>query len=138
MAKQQRSAPIFNLFDRTVKVSLTKGLWTTVDFDSYQRFCKDQDWCAHHGYATALIDKKRVFLHRLIIKTPSGFISDHIDGNRLNNTRKNLRISTKSLNSRNALKRNSTTGIVGVYWDKIKNNYGVRISVNRRQFNLGH
>lgn len=49
-------------------------------------------------------DKK--WLHRLIMSNcPKGMVIDHINGNSLDNTRKNLRITTQSINRQNTDKR---------------------------------
>jgi len=56
------------------------------------------------------------FLHQLIMNTPKGMDTDHIDGDPLNNRRKNLRKCTRSENMRNRGKtKSNTSGFVGVY-----------------------
>lgn len=44
---------------------------------------------------------KREFLHRLLLKAQKGQIVDHINGNTLDNRKKNLRITTSSGNNKN-------------------------------------
>jgi hypothetical protein len=60
-------------------------------------------------------NKKTIWMHRLIIGTPVGMFTDHIDHNGLNNQKSNLRICTTLDNSRNSLSRkNSTSKYKGV------------------------
>jgi hypothetical protein len=49
----------------------------------------------------------RIFMHRVILNAQPGQLVDHIDGNRLNNTRANLRIVTPSQNQWNRAKNHS-------------------------------
>jgi hypothetical protein len=63
---------------------------------------------------------------------------DHIDRNRLNNRKYNLRKSTKQLNARNKSKRsNNKSGTIGVAWNKRDCNWESYISVNHKKINLG-
>ena len=48
---------------------------------------------------------KNYYLHRLIAKTPDNMVVDHIDGDKLNNTRANLRNCTQSDNCKNVSRR---------------------------------
>lgn len=49
-------------------------------------------WHKHIGYPTARINKKTALFHRLVMKCPEGKEVDHIDRNRWNNCKSNLRI----------------------------------------------
>jgi hypothetical protein len=67
---------------------------------------KDFNWYSSNiGYIRATVDKKRVFLHRYLLKAMPGQIVDHIDGNPLNNCLDNLRLCTHSQNNINKLKK---------------------------------
>ncbi len=71
------------------------------------------------GYAirSYSIDGKEILvaLHREIMQPPPGLVVDHIDHDKLNNTRANLRVITQQQNLMNRrLFRNSSTGFKGV------------------------
>ena len=83
-------------------------------------------------------------LHRVVLERKIGRKLtkkeqvDHIDGNGLNNTRNNLRLSNQCQNMANARKRkDNLTGVRGVHFNKAKNKFEVYINKNRKRFRLG-
>lgn len=100
-------------------IKLTRGGETTVDDDVYE-WAKNHKWWAHDGYAYGMPNGKPIFLHRAIMKPPKGLVCDHINRNRLDNRKENLRVVTSVVNSSNKsgpTPRNET-GYLGVMWDK--------------------
>lgn len=76
----------------------------------------------------------RLYLHRLIMKCPKNLVVDHINGNPLDNRKKNLRICTRLENSKNR-KINKGIKYKGV---RMKNEkYEARIRVNNKDIYLG-
>ena len=58
-------------------------------------------------------------MHREIMQPPKGMVVDHVDGNRANNCRFNLRVCTRQENGRNVRKQRGThSRFKGVYYDK--------------------
>lgn len=105
-------------------------------------YVKNATWFeSEFGYARGVIDKKFIFFHNYILnmKPNSESICDHIDGNRLNNRRNNLRIVNRTQNAINrGLHKNNTSGITGVSWDKVANKWTSYISVNGEFLYLGN
>lgn len=67
-------------------------------------------------------------LHRMIMDAPKGVLVDHINRNRLDNRRSNLRLATPLENTRNtSLAKNNTTGYKGVSERKGKYEAHIRI-----------
>lgn len=70
-------------------------------------------------------------LHNLILgRSPSGMfiLPDHIDGNTLNNTKRNLQILTSSQNQiKKKLPKHNTSGYRGVYFHKDRNKWKAQI-----------
>lgn len=72
---------------------------------------------------------RRVALHRFILGDPpaAGMVPDHISGNGLDNRRGNLRWATPSQNNINRHTPTGPSGLVGVYWDKIKRRWTAEV-----------
>jgi HNH endonuclease len=97
---------------RTIK--LTQGQVTLVDNDTYTwaRKFKWYAWKRKSNYSFYVrrgiggrVDHQKIWLHHCIIGKPlNGLMVDHINGDGLDNTRKNLRIVSSSGNGRNKYK----------------------------------
>ena len=85
-----------------------------------------------HGYATAVDNHKIIKFHRKVLNVddPKIFV-DHINGDRLDNRRINLRLCSNQENSFNRDKNsNNTSGYKGVYFDKDRNKWRSVIQYN--------
>jgi len=79
-------------------------------------------------------------LHRIIMNPPPNMQIDHINKNKLDNRRCNLRICTNSENQMNRGKtKANTTGFKGVNRDKRRKrkNYRAQIKANKKSYYLG-
>lgn len=77
------------------------GKYAFVSPEDYTRVMR-HSWYYRNGYALCKIDNKEVRMHRLIMDvTDPDLIVDHVDRNRLNNTRDNLRIINYIENANN-------------------------------------
>lgn len=107
------------------QIELTKGKFTIVDDEDYEDLMKLKWHVNQGGYAVRMIKHptksgKQVVLqmHRYLMGLTHGDQRhvDHIDVDRLNNTRANLRICTYVENARNKSKpSHNTSGFKGVY-----------------------
>jgi hypothetical protein len=78
-------------------------------------------------------------LHRIIMNCPEGMMIDHIDHNKLNNMRSNLRIVTHQQNDMNRSKtKRNKSGVIGVHWSKRDNKWWARIRLNNKTIHLGY
>lgn len=67
-------------------------------------------------------------MHREIVGAPLGIQVDHRNGNGLDNRRRNLRLATRRQNAANhKLPRNNRSGCSGVWFDKGRAKWQVRI-----------
>lgn len=81
-------------------------------------------------------------LHRWLTAAPAGTHVDHMNGDKLDNRRLNLRVTTPQLNqvNRKRLNRNNTSGVRGVRYAShvsTRNPWLAQIMVNRRAIHLG-
>lgn len=126
------------------KISLTQGKHALVDDEDFAELNKYK-WCASKGVTTFYairtvstkdIPKHKVWMHRELMKTPKNLMTDHIDGDGLNNQKSNLRICTSAQNQANStIRKDNTTGYKGVSFKQGK--YHATISANCKQIHLG-
>lgn len=86
------------------------------------------------GYPQTRTQGEKQYLHRIVMQTNE--MIDHINGNRLDNRRENLRITTPSLNGLNKLyfSRN-TSGVIGVSWSLQEQKWRARITFQGQERN---
>lgn len=93
-------------------------------------------YVAGNGY---YMDSKGKYLHHEILPKKEGYVVDHINGNKLDNSPNNLRYATRQQNCFNSIPTNST-GVKGVYVDKnrkLKKPYRVMLNINGKQKHFG-
>jgi hypothetical protein len=111
-------------------------IWSMVSDEDYHRVLTLNWSLDKSGYAIS----DTTYMHRLIMncKPHDGQIIDHTDNNKLNNTRNNLRFTTKSFNNRNVQKRkNAASRYLGVFWRNDCRKWRARIVVNGKPVHLG-
>ena len=113
-----------------VKLNNTDNMWmkcTTSDWDNV----KEYPWSFRSHYPRATIDGKDYCFHNTLPQK-EGFILDHIDRDRLNNTRHNFRYADKSLNTINSERKvKNSSGHRGIY-KKSDTNFEVSININKK------
>ena len=85
------------------------------DLEEWERF-KDYKWrLSKRGYLDAHIKGKTVLMHKILLPTKEGYIVDHINRNKLDNRKSNLRYATKKVNAINrSISSKNTSGCIGV------------------------
>lgn len=100
------------------KIPLSRGLFSFVDDDDFLAL-SNYHWSFDGNGGAFRWDgtrKKCVKLHRVLLNAPQGMCVDHINGNRLDNRKSNLRLCTYSQNSANrAHPPQGRSGYYGVY-----------------------
>jgi len=93
------------------------------------------------GYLQIRIDGKLYYGHRLAFLYMAGTMPryvDHINCNKADNRWANLREATQSQNIANSgMFAHNKSGLKGVYWDKIRGEWGSKIKVMQKNIHLG-
>lgn len=81
---------------------------------------------------------RTIKLHHLVVSAPPGMQRDHINGNRLDNRRENLRVCTHAENGKNKKPRAGRSLFKGVSWRPDKGLFAAGIRANGRRLHLGY
>lgn len=124
----------------TKEIKLTQNRIALVDDEDYDEVIK-YNWYYAKGYAVRRNydggADGTIYLHREIAKTPSDMFTDHINRNKLDNRKENLRICTKSQNRANIGHLHSnTSGYKGVFISNGR--WRAQITVNKCRIELGY
>lgn len=84
------------------------------------------------GYAMRQQCGQNILLHRVIAMALPGEVVDHINCNRLDCRRSNLRIVSRSTNLRNR------KNVVGATWSKSNRRWVAALKINYRRIHLGN
>lgn len=112
---------------------------TSIDLDDIDKM-KQYKWYLHDdGYAVSDTKNKNDRMHRIITDCPKDMFVDHINHNRLDNRKCNLRICTQQQNNINTSKKKTNkSGVIGVHWAKSRKKWCAQIKVNSKTFHLGY
>jgi len=137
----------------TKRIKLTQGKYALVDEEDFERINKYKWLCSNDRgkqYAKKAEKARRseksktgfssnvIQMANVILGLQRGIIVDHINGDGLDNRKKNLRIVTVQQNNMNRKKMAGLTSkYKGVYFDKSRNIYMAHITINKKMKNLG-
>ena len=134
----------YNFFMKQIELGGKKGkgrflLVNDEDFGMFSYF----KWCINNkGYAVAHIPKsgdfgQNILAHRLIFTPLKGMDIDHINGNKLDCRRENLRFANRSQNTANKRYQGKSSKYKGVCYHKCAKFWTAKITVNYKQIGLG-
>ena len=128
------------------RIILTNGGCTYVDKEDYQQFNKYNWYRSKAGYASRhkRINGKSlsIVLHREVLQLPvlckGGVEVDHINQNKLDNKKSNLRKCTHQQNKYNVSgQKNKTSKHKGVCWQPQRNKWVAQIRIKGKNTCLG-
>lgn len=118
---------------------------TKIDMDVWEKLQKEKNlnWCAQivgkKIYASKNYKNKKLYLHRWIMGNPDNMMIDHINGDSLDNRRKNLRFATARINAKNKdFNLNKKNTFVGVGKQTPAGKFVAQIQIEGHHFNIGH
>lgn len=123
------------------KIPLTQGKHALVDDEDYE-WLNQWKWC-FDKYAIRRISRKnqkstKIYMHRLIMKPERLSDTDHINRNRLDNRRCNLRNVTHQQNAWNiTIPKHNTSGFMGVSWHNKTRKWQVGIKLDGKRIYIG-
>lgn len=88
-------------------------------------------------YHTTNKHGKKIYLHRLIMGDPYGLQVDHINQNKTDNRRENLRSIPEKVNKRNISGRSGSSIYRGVYWHKTNQNWATNFVYRGKKYVCG-
>lgn len=117
-------------------IPLTRGYFALVDDEDYADVSKHKWQAQPRATSPGQSYAKRgtatggcIMMHRQILNAPAGVLVDHVNGNTLDNRRRNLRLCTASENQRNRPKpkRKASSNYKGVSWHAAKRKWLVTV-----------
>lgn len=121
------------------EIELTQGKVAIVDDDDFE-WLNQWKW-RFDIYAVRELRGKPLYMHRIILQTPIGMQTDHINGDKLDNRRENLRICSASQNKQNeGIRSNNTSGYKGAHYVSTNNRikkWCATIWINNKSIFLG-
>jgi hypothetical protein len=109
-----------------------------VDAADYE-WLNQWQWHLENGYAARTEKGKIILMHRQIMQPPEDMVVDHIDGNKANNCRRNLRVCTHVENMCNQRRRSGSSSVFkGVFYSKQMHKWGARCNCRGERIWLGY
>lgn len=124
------------------KIPLTQNKFALVDDEDYERLMAKGSWFFNGHYAarnlTAPGFSRVLLMHRVVMGALAGQEVDHINGDKLDNRKENLRFCTRAENlSNRGAQKNNKTGLKGVSRVKGCNRYKAQIMCEGTIHHLG-
>lgn len=133
-------------------VPLTRGYEAIIDAADVA-LVSGRNWCAkptfhkdgrvRSVYAQTYVTKNgkgtSACIHQIILAAEAGSLIDHVDGNGLNNRRRNLRFASLAENQHNRyVNKNSRSGVKGVFWEHRTRKWRALFRVHGKKIYVGY
>lgn len=123
-------------------IKTRKGIEIIVDDEDYERLNKFTWRIKRDGYPSRNPPKENgkqrvIPMHIEILGKRDGYEIDHINRNKLDNRKENLRFVTHAQNCRNSYNTRGKSKYKGVAWISRLNKWRARININKKQYYIG-
>ncbi len=141
----QRLPPLgISYFTKMAKeIQLTNQIFTIVDDEDFE-YLNQWKWYLlksktnYYAIRTSRPENKLIQLHRVVIQAKKGEIVDHVNRNKLDNRKSNLRICTISQNNQNRkINKLNKSGFNGVSWNSNNKKWVAQIAYNNKKVHIG-
>lgn len=123
--------------DGTTTVETKKGVFI-IDTEDARKISEYYWRIEKDGYVTGYCKGNRTNVQRLIMNCPDEMCVDHINRDKRDNRKENLRICTIAQNNMNhSAGKNNKSGYVGVIWKRRYAKWEAYITLNRKTYYLG-
>lgn len=124
-------------------IPLTQGKFAKVDDDMFKYLNQWKWYFSNTGYAQRESSRKQgrrsILMHRVINNTPKGMETDHINMNRLDDQKENLRSCSHQENQQHKkIYKNNKSGYRGVTFRKDKSKWEAYIGAGGRRNHIGY
>ena len=123
------------------KIKLTKNKVTLVDDEDFEYLNSFKWYICNKGYVVRLDpyeNRRQIRLHRVVVDNPTGQSVDHINRDKLDNRKSNLRVVTDWQNRVNRIKyKNNQSGYKGVYFRSNRNHWCALMNFKGKEIYLG-
>lgn len=124
---------LLNIPDNAIPLG-TNGNYCIVSKEDYE-YLSAYNWClVNNGYA---FNNQIGYMHRLLMNNPTEKEVDHKNRNRLDNRRENLRLCTRSENSKNKSQLKHSSKFKGVHWHKNNKKWRCQIRIDGKMTQVG-
>ena len=122
---------VINTYDKNCNIKNK----TKIDLEDLEKVLSKKWRCSNNGYIKS---NDNLLLHRFIMDCPKDKVVDHINGDKTDNRKSNLRICSQSENLRNSkISKDNNSGYKGVSFHKASGKWRARITVNKDTKYLG-
>ena len=120
------------------RIPLGDGRYALVDAADYD-WLSQYNWRLQNGYAARRHQTRTTYMHREIAKPPPGMMVDHVNHNKRDNRRANLRVCTRQQNTQNNDKHaRSSSRFKGVGYSKDRRKWFAKIWFEGQRIWLGY
>jgi len=117
---------------KTRSISKKEYKWFMIDAVDYDRVKSFKWFYTTSGYAMTVSYGKEFMLHRVVLQVIGNCVVDHINGNKQDNRKSNLRVATSQQNSWNVKIKNNKYRCVS----KSGKNYCVTLTHNKKRYSF--